>query len=66
MITMGIVGATGYTGVELVRLLLQHPQASIQVVTSDSEAGNRVSDVFPSLGQALTLDLSTPRYSCPA
>lgn len=49
MIKIAIIGATGYTGVELIRLLLNHPQAEICVVTSDSAAGARVSDVFSNL-----------------
>ncbi len=39
MIKVGIVGGTGYTGVELLRLLAQHPQARVEVITSRSEAG---------------------------
>ncbi len=49
MIKVGIVGATGYTGVELLRLLVLHPQAEIIVVTSNSEQGKRVDEVFPGL-----------------
>ncbi len=45
----GIVGATGYTGVELLRLLLKHPGISVSIVTSRSEAGKPVSDLFPNL-----------------
>ena len=39
MIKIGVVGATGYTGVELLRLLGGHPQADLKLVTSRSEAG---------------------------
>ena len=49
MIKTGIVGATGYTGVDLMRLLAQHPQFQVEVVTSRTEAGKSVSDFFPSL-----------------
>jgi N-acetyl-gamma-glutamyl-phosphate reductase len=49
MIRVGVVGATGYTGIELVRLLLQHPGVSIDVVTSRGEAGRRLDNLFPSL-----------------
>lgn len=49
MIKVGIVGGTGYTGVELIRLLSQHPQAQLATLTSRSEAGRRVDDMFPSL-----------------
>lgn len=48
-IRIGIVGASGYTGVELLRLLLAHPHADIAVVTSRTEAGKEVGDVFPQL-----------------
>ena len=49
MITIGIVGGTGYTGVELLRLLAQHPQAKIRAITSRKDAGTRVAEMFPSL-----------------
>ena len=39
MISIGIVGASGYTGEELIRLLLMHPEASIDVLTSRTHAG---------------------------
>src|SRR5674476_1548173 len=46
---VGIVGGTGYTGVELLRLLALHPQAELAVITSRGEAGHLVADMFPSL-----------------
>ncbi|HCO44443.1 N-acetyl-gamma-glutamyl-phosphate reductase [Immundisolibacter sp.] len=49
MIKVGIVGGSGFTGVELLRLLCHHPQAELSVITSRSEAGQPVSSVFPSL-----------------
>ena len=49
MIKVGIVGGTGYTGVELLRLLAGHPQVELQVITSRSEAGGAVSALFPNL-----------------
>lgn len=49
MITVGIVGGTGYTGVELLRLLLRHPNVQMNVLTSRTENGRRVDDMFPSL-----------------
>lgn len=49
MIKAGIVGATGYTGVELVRLLLAHPQIELAAVTSRSDAGQRLDQLFPNL-----------------
>ena len=48
-IKVGIVGATGYTGVELLRLLAQHPQVQVAAVTSRGEAGMALADYFPSL-----------------
>lgn len=49
MISVGIVGGTGYTGVELLRLLLRHPDVQVSVLTSRTEAGKRVDDMFLSL-----------------
>ncbi|PAU85725.1 N-acetyl-gamma-glutamyl-phosphate reductase [Pseudomonas sp. WN033] len=49
MIKVGIVGGTGYTGVELLRLLAQHPQARVEVITSRSEDGVKVADLYPNL-----------------
>ena len=49
MIKVGIVGGTGYTGVELLRLLAPHPNVELRVITSRSEAGSRVSAMFPNL-----------------
>ena len=49
MISVGIVGGTGYTGVELLRLLLKHPNTKVTVLTSRTENGRRVDDMFPSL-----------------
>ncbi len=49
MIKVGIVGGTGYTGVELLRLLVLHPEVSLQVITSRADAGTPVNQMFPSL-----------------
>lgn len=46
-IKIGVVGATGYTGSELVRLLRYHPDVSLEVITSKSHAGKRFSDIHP-------------------
>ena len=48
-VNIGVVGATGYTGSELLRLLLLHPRATIKVVTSRSDAGVALSDYWPNL-----------------
>lgn len=49
MIKVGIIGATGYAGVELIRILLNHPQAELAAVSSVSFEGKAVSEVYPSL-----------------
>lgn len=60
MIKVGIVGATGYTGVELLRLLAQHPKAEITAVTSRQEDGMPVADMFPSLRGHVDAVFQTP------
>lgn len=60
MIKVGIVGGTGYTGVELLRLLALHPEAEIQAITSRSEEGLPVADMFPNLRGHLDLAFSEP------
>lgn len=60
MIKAGIVGGTGYTGVELLRLLAAHPQVALQVITSRSEAGMPVADMFPNLRGKVDLCFSEP------
>jgi N-acetyl-gamma-glutamyl-phosphate reductase len=59
-IKVGIVGGTGYTGVELLRLLVQHPRAELAVITSRSEAGMPVADMFPNLRGRLSLKFTEP------
>lgn len=49
MISAAIVGGTGYTGVELIRILSAHPEITVEKLTSRSEAGRRADEVFPSL-----------------
>lgn len=60
MINVGIVGGTGYTGVELLRLLAVHPEVTLKVITSRSEAGMAVSDLFPNLRGHVDLVFSEP------
>ncbi len=60
MIKVGIVGGTGYTGVELLRLLAAHPQVELRVITSRSEAGGAVSALFPNLRGFVNLAFSEP------
>ncbi|MFO1396190.1 MAG: N-acetyl-gamma-glutamyl-phosphate reductase [Burkholderiales bacterium] len=49
MVKIGIVGGTGYTGVELLRILASHPEADVRAITSRGDAGTRVVDMFSSL-----------------
>ncbi len=57
---IGIVGGTGYTGVELLRLLAVHPHAELTAITSRGEAGLPVADMFPSLRGFVDLTFSDP------
>lgn len=54
---IGIVGATGYTGSELVRLLIDHPEVSIEVITSESKAGKKFSDINPHFRSRFEMEL---------
>jgi N-acetyl-gamma-glutamyl-phosphate reductase len=60
MIKAGIVGGTGYTGVELLRLLAQHPQVELKAITSRKEAGTPVAQMFPSLRRRVELAFVEP------
>jgi N-acetyl-gamma-glutamyl-phosphate reductase len=60
VIKVGIVGGTGYTGVELLRILAVHPQARVHCITSRSEAGMPVSDLYPNLRGHFDLAFSEP------
>jgi N-acetyl-gamma-glutamyl-phosphate reductase len=63
---VGIIGATGYTGVELLRLLLLHPEMEVTAVTSQKYAGDEIDRVFPSLMSRLQVrceELSIDRLS---
>ncbi len=60
MIKVGIVGGTGYTGVELLRLLAPHPQVELTVITSRKDDGMPVADMFPSLRGRVSLAFSAP------
>ena len=61
MIRIGIVGGTGYTGVELLRLLAQHPEADVRAITSRKDAGTRVAQMFPSLRGRYDLAFCEPK-----
>lgn len=60
MIKVGIIGGTGYTGVELLRLLCQHPQVQVSVITSRAEAGLPVSELYPNLRGHVDLCFTEP------
>lgn len=59
-IKIGIVGGTGYTGVELLRLLAQHARADVAVITSRKEAGMPVADMFPNLRGRIGIRFTEP------
>jgi N-acetyl-gamma-glutamyl-phosphate reductase len=63
MIKVGIMGGTGYTGIELLRILARHPQAELVAITSRKEAGTPVAELFPSLRGAVTIEYSDPAKS---
>lgn len=52
MFSVGIIGASGYTGVELLRLCAQHPSFEVRYATGDSKAGTRAASLYPSLAAA--------------
>ncbi|HZU78018.1 MAG TPA: N-acetyl-gamma-glutamyl-phosphate reductase, partial [Dehalococcoidia bacterium] len=60
MIEVGIVGGTGYTGAELLRLLARHPHARVTALTSRQEAGQRADALFPALRGFCDLRFSGP------
>jgi N-acetyl-gamma-glutamyl-phosphate reductase len=57
---IGIVGGTGYTGVELLRLLAQHSHCELKIITSRQEAGTPVAGMFPNLRGYVDLDFTAP------
>jgi len=60
MLSAGVVGGTGYTGVELLRLLVMHPEVELKCVTSRSEAGTKVADMFPNLREHTDIEFTEP------
>lgn len=60
MVNVGIVGGTGYTGVELLRLLAAHPEARVSLITSRAESGRRLDDLFPNLRGYYDLTFTEP------
>lgn len=61
MLTAGVVGGTGYTGAELLRLLIMHPQVELKYITSRSESGKKIADLFPNLRGFSDLCFTQPR-----
>lgn len=61
MIKAGVVGGTGYTGVELLRLLVAHPEVELSIITSRSEAGLPVADLYPNLRGHLDIVFQEPQ-----
>ena len=57
MIKVGIAGASGYTGLELIRLLTGHPDVELAFLTSETFQGQNIADVFPSLNRVIDLTL---------
>jgi|WetSurMetagenome_2_1015567.scaffolds.fasta_scaffold00234_15 N-acetyl-gamma-glutamyl-phosphate reductase len=62
-ISIGILGATGYAGVELVKILSRHPLASLSFVSSQSYAGQKLSAVFPQMKGICDMDLMAPEQT---
>ncbi len=62
MIKVGIAGASGYTGLELIRLLVNHPEAELSVLTSETYKGKSIADVFPSLNGIIDIELQPLDY----
>ncbi len=60
MVKVGVVGGTGYTGVELLRLLVKHPEVTLTAVTSRADAGVLVSEMFPNLRGHVDFPFKTP------
>jgi len=60
---VGIVGGTGYTGVELLRLLSVHPNVALTTITSRGDAGLAVADMFPNLRGYVDLTFTDPAHS---
>ena len=60
MFKVGIVGGTGYTGAELLRLLAVHPDVEVTVITSRKEAGKPVSDLYPGLRGKMDITYTVP------
>jgi N-acetyl-gamma-glutamyl-phosphate reductase len=60
VVSIGIVGASGFTGAELLRLCAAHPDLTVEVATGDTQAGTKVADLYPSLAAAYPALAFTP------
>ncbi|HAY45103.1 MAG TPA: N-acetyl-gamma-glutamyl-phosphate reductase [Gammaproteobacteria bacterium] len=60
MLKAGVIGGTGYTGVELLRILAAHPEVSVELITSRGQAGEHVADYFPSLRGHYDIEFQSP------
>ena len=60
MVKVGIVGGTGYTGAELLRVLASHPEVEVAAISSRAEAGKRVDEYFPNLRSVYELEFCDP------
>jgi N-acetyl-gamma-glutamyl-phosphate reductase len=52
VLRIGIIGASGYTGAELLRIVARHPELTLELATADSQTGQRIADLYPSLAGA--------------
>lgn len=59
-ISVAVIGASGYTGIELVRLLLQHPQVELNTATSRQYAGQNIEEIYPAFSGCTELKFSKP------
>ncbi|MGA7838639.1 MAG: N-acetyl-gamma-glutamyl-phosphate reductase, partial [Ignavibacteriaceae bacterium] len=66
MFNIGIIGATGYTGSELVRILFNHPDVSIKIITSESHKGKKFSDIHPQFKGIVDYNLKSANEINPA
>src|SRR5438093_12233990 len=65
-VPVAVLGATGYTGVELLRLLARHPAVEIAFLSSEQYRGKRAADVYPSLAGIVDVDLRAPEPAAAA
>ena len=63
MIQVGVVGATGYTGAELIDIICRHPQVSVAFATSQSFAGKKLSDIYPQSPDLTLIEVDSADFS---